>query len=193
MPYQNAEFDWLGMVIVPSLQAFYGGRDRELITRNVHERTIVSTISCYMRNFIEQTKNANPWIDNLSLDVEYNRNFTDSKRIYEKCQLCEESECSIKQIDNNQDINIRNSIPDILIHKRGSNEDNQVVIEFKTEPSGNEEIQHDYRKLSYFTCQYGEDIIRDYKFRIGFFILLGDPTYTIETFENGRRLHRFPR
>ena len=130
MPYQNAEFDWLGMVIVPSLQAFYGGRDRELITRNVHERTIVSTISCYMRNFIEQTKNANPWIDNLSLDVEYNRNFTDSKRIYEKCQLCEESECSIKQIDNNQDINIRNSIPDILIHKRGSNEDNQVVIEF---------------------------------------------------------------
>ena len=56
MPYQNAEFDWLGMVIVPSLQAFYGGRDRELITRKVHERAIVSTISCYMRNFIEQTK-----------------------------------------------------------------------------------------------------------------------------------------
>ena len=146
-----------------------------------------------MRNFIEQTKNNNPWIDNLSIDVEYNRNFTDSKHIYEKCQLCEESECSIKQIDNNQDINIRKSIPDIVIHKRGSNEDNQVVIEFKTEPSVNEEIQHDYRKLSYFTCQYGEDVIRDYKFRIGFFILLGDPTYTIETFENGRRLHSLPR
>ena len=106
----------------------------------------------------------------------------------EKCSRCEENNCFIKQSNHNQDIDIHISIPDVLIHKRGSNEDNQVVIEFKKEGSGDEEIQRDYRKLSYFTCQHGEDVPEDYKFRLGFFILLGDVTYSIDTFENGRMI-----
>lgn len=192
MPYRNAEFNWLDNVIRPSLGTFYDSRDRELVVRDVHERSIVNAICRYMLSSIEQAKNNNPWIDNLSLDVEYNRNFEDQKRLYIKCTQCEVNNCYVsrKFIQGIQG-NASNpfAIPDMIIHSRGNNEDNQVMIEIKKSTATRRQILYDYRKISFFTCQRGHDVLVDYKYRLGFFIRLGVDSYEIDTFVDGRKAH----
>jgi hypothetical protein len=54
--------------------------------------------------------------------------------------------------------------PDIIIHKRGTNEDNLVYIEIKTDHN-NESREEDYKKIKAATNLTGE-----YSYRLGIFI-----------------------
>lgn len=77
---------------------------------NIHERTFVSRMAHYLTNEIEGEN------DNLKVDVEYNRHFND-----------------IKKVNNS------NRFVDLIIHKRNSDEFNDVAIEFKKENNSTED------------------------------------------------------
>ncbi|WP_456489127.1 restriction endonuclease [Caminibacter pacificus] len=76
---------------------------------------------------------------NLDVDIEFNRNL-----------------CSSKRVDND----VRK--PDIIIHKRGTNEHNLIAIEVKKD--NNKNPNNDFKKL--------KKIMREYGYKYGIFIEL---------------------
>ncbi len=81
--------------------------DSYLLWGNVHERTIAAQFACYLRRLL-------PGFD---VDAEYNR------------ELVAEKEN--KKNANQKKIKESLVIPDIIIHKRGENERNCMVLEIK--------------------------------------------------------------
>ena len=71
--------------------------DPDLLKNNLHERTIVHKFACYLQELFL----------NYSVDVEYNRQRSDSK------------------------LPKKSAYQDVIIHKRGSNYNNLLVIEIK--------------------------------------------------------------
>lgn len=129
--------------IASALQRVYN-QDFSLIERRAHERSISFRFGLYFSEIIEQTSFGDD--DELIIDAEYNRNLLNAK--------------------NMQDFNAPQGIlPDIILHHRGFNDKNIVVIEFKGHWSGN---GRDDEKLRGFTNQE----INDYHYGLGVFIRL---------------------
>lgn len=122
-------------------------KDRALITHRVNERSIVFRFGLYLYEII---KNSN--FSDFDIDVEYNRNGYDAKRIPSRQH---------------------GSYPDLIMHCRTSNELNLLVLEFKTEWS-NESQEEDERKIRDFLDKSGV-----YKFRYGATILIGEDGFNI--------------
>ncbi len=113
-------------------------KDFYLIEHKVHERSIVNRFSIYFQKSLASTEFAT-----LNLDFEYSKNHADPKRT----------------------VNFKNgTYPDIILHRRGSNEDNILIIEFKTWWDSN--TITDIQKLKDFTNQNGQ-----YKYGMGFSIV----------------------
>ena len=97
-------------------------------------------------------------IDEYDVDCEYNRNLTDPKT-------------------NKANHLIR---PDIIVHKRGSNDDNFVIIEIK--PWWNDDTNKDVKKLYEMTKQDGQ-----FRYYFGFSIVINRNRDSVITkiIENG--------
>lgn len=90
-------------IMKKSLDKLYAN-DKYLIIRRVSERDIVHRFAHYFENYMQDTD-----IESYNVDCEYNRNG------YE-----------IKQVNG------KYVYPDFIVHKRGNNENNLLIIEFKT-------------------------------------------------------------
>lgn len=129
--------------IASSLELVYE-HDNHLININAHERTIVFWFGLYFLKIIENTSFSKDAV--LSIDVEYNRDKDKAKKL--------------------QGFNApQRVIPDLILHHRGSNDRNIVVIEFKGHWN---QLESDKEKLEKFTNQSG-----DYQYGLGAFIKLG--------------------
>lgn len=84
------------------------------------------------------------------IDVEYNRNLENVKTVSHKGTLEREQAC----------------IPDFIVHRRGNNEHNLLVIEFKT--WWNSDQQNDQEKIKLLMDEAGK-----YKYRFGVTVLFG--------------------
>lgn len=128
-------------------------------TENIHlsERSIVTKYETYLQNRIK-----NSIFENYNIDCEYNRNI-DAIKTYPS--------------DNGK---IHGCCPDIIIHKRGTNDDNLLAIEVKT--WWNTDTKHDEDKLRHFTNQTS-----DYKYEYGLSITLGKDENSVKMkwFQNG--------
>lgn len=127
--------------------------DWYLLGHNVHERTIVVRFGHYLQNLMDATGK----FHDFNLDFEYNRNGRQPKRI---------------------PANLRNgAFPDLIIHQRGSNQYNLLIMEFK--PPWNTNTKDDCKKIQQFIDPHG-----DYHYLCGQSILLGRTRQatTIETF-----------
>ena len=100
-------------------------RDEYLINMKVHEQAIVFRFALYFIKALEEIK-----YNEYDCDIEYNRKFSSPKQI--------------------ADTKVR---PDLILHKRGSNDDNLLVIEFKTYWNCN--IAVDENKLKELTKEDG--------------------------------------
>ena len=153
--------------------------DCYLITNSVHEQSISHRIAHYLENLLIKYD----WFvkDGYSVDVEYNKNFGDSKKVFQNCSNCNQSGCYIKT--SNYDIDNYKSIcrPDIIIHKRESN-DNILAIEIKKEELNNAKDKYDFAKLSAFSCDRTE-----YKYILGIFINVNESKYRY--FKNGQEVN----
>lgn len=184
MSFREIHFNWLEEIIVPSIDLLYSiPKDKDLIQRDASERTIVANIYCKANTLFRQKQSQNSELDNLGIDLEYNRNFIDSKKAYEKCSLCHKEGCFIMQ----EGFHTEKIYPDFLIHQRGSNVNNQVAIEFKK--AGNqdkEERNADKTKLIYLTCQqpFPQNEDKNYKYHFGFFIDLDLDRYLVTTYQD---------
>ena len=95
------------------------------------------TVSCKLSQYLC------PLFQDYSVDSEYNKHIDSEK--------------------HNSELN-KEIRPDIIIHKRGNDDDNLVYIEIKTDHN-NDNRQDDIKKVISMTKQTGE-----YKYKLGIFI-----------------------
>jgi len=96
---------------------------------HVSERGIVARFAIYLHELLLNNKEYKKY----DLDVEYNRNMDKPKHLPHT------------EWQNN------GAYPDLIIHKRGSNDSNILIIEFKTYWNNNEnKIETDLKKLKAF-------------------------------------------
>ena len=105
---------FLEQLIKKSLDDLYRN-DKYLIDHKVAERDITHRFAHYFENYMQDTN-----IAEYNVGCEYNRDGY-----------------GIKQVNGNY------IYPDFILHKRGSNEDNLLIIEFKTwwTPENNKDIK----------------------------------------------------
>jgi len=184
MSFSEVQFDCFYEIIVPAIDLLYSTpNDRDLIRRNANERTIVANIYCKVNAILYQMQSTNQELANLGIDVEYNRNDVNPKRVYEKCGSCQKANCFIKERNLQHTV----SSPDMIIHQRGFNDNNQVIIEFKKVNNREDnERDTDKAKLIYFTCQqpFPNHENENYQYRIGFFIDLDTNRYSVTTYQD---------
>lgn len=157
--------------------------DKYLIEYSIHEQDLSHRIAFYfenlLRNYAWFTQNG------YSVDVEYNKNFDDTKKVYNKCIGCQLEDCDIKKHQYNIQIYSESCRPDIILHKRGKNNNsyrdynNLLVIEIKKNTPNSKE---DFAKLSAFTCKNS-----DYKYHKGVFINFKNDKTDFEYFNNGEK------
>ena len=121
------------------------GKDEQ---HHVGERSIVFRFAHYLLNLIDD----NGGFAEYDLDCEYNRNGAECK--------------ALPSFPNG-------TYPDVIIHKRGSNDKNLLVIEFKT--YWNHDRSNDKKKLLEFTDPNGR-----YKFKKGISFLLGNTRGSVQ-------------
>jgi len=127
----------LNLAIDSALNILYEN-DHYLIRNKVHERSIVFWFSLYLHQTLALTD-----FVALNLDIEYNKNHSDPKNT----------------------MNFPNgTYPDMILHRRGSNDENILMIEFKTWWDNN--TQTDIKKLKDFTDQN-----HPYKYGMGYSIV----------------------
>ena len=118
--------------------------EEELFKYDASERSIVFHFGRYFIKFLEDNKFD---LNQYSVDCEYNRTNPNY----------------IKKINNERDI-----LPDLILHKRGDNKDNIMVIEFKKDSNNDSNgRKNDDEKLKYLTSNNGE-----YRYKMGLLIEL---------------------
>ena len=152
-----------------ALDTFYV-KDKYLIDNDIHERSMTHKLAIYLEELF----------NGYDVDCEYNKNTTESKKIYDV-------EHKIQEIKKDTEYEYKDSIavfPDIIIHKRGNKLKNLLVIEVKKDnaiknnKSKLEEI--DIFKLKAYTTE-------DLNYRYGIYINLKNSRekVIIKKFENG--------
>jgi hypothetical protein len=118
--------------------------DISLIERRAHERSIAFRFGLYFSQIIAQTSFGTD--ADLTIDFDYNRN--------------------LEHVKNMEGFHpVFGVMPDVILHHRGFNDKNVVVIEFKGYWSGN---GRDDAKLRGFTHQE----LNDYHYGLGVFVRL---------------------
>ena len=134
-------------------------RKTDLSNEEIHlsERSIVFRFALYLFNRLQNSE-----LYYYDLDCEYNRNIDLEKKYH----------------SNNGEI--LGCYPDIIIHKRGTNDDNLLVIEVKT--WWNTNTEHNEDKLRDLTKQTS-----DYRYEYGLSITLGKDENAVKMkwFQNG--------
>lgn len=98
-----------GVALLRAIQTFLE-RDDYLLRFDVNERSITSLIARYLA----------PELPDYNIDCEYNRDGVSPKRIGH-----------IELNPDEEDTEARTVFPDIIAHRRGSNEHNYLVVEVK--------------------------------------------------------------
>ncbi|XME03800.1 hypothetical protein QYZ88_006380 [Lachnospiraceae bacterium C1.1] len=125
--------------------------------RHVGERSIMFRFAHYLQNLLDEDIKYRNYV----VDCEYNRNLYDVKRI------------------KNESV-----VPDIIVHKRGYHEFNQLIAEMKT--FWNENSKEDIKKLKGFTVSNGE-----YGYALGVSLIIKQDVETknsVVWFKDGREV-----
>jgi|JI10StandDraft_1071094.scaffolds.fasta_scaffold1172948_2 hypothetical protein len=154
--------------------------DKFLLENDLSERSVAHKLAEYLQLLFL----------NHNVDCEYNGNvdtLSGKKRIsILKSELEQRGLLKVKEAEDiEEELADRQVFPDIIIHNRGTNENNLCIIEIKKSTS-KVSIEYDELKLkSYTTENYGNDL----KYKIGLFIEFesgsNDVIYNIRCFVNG--------
>lgn len=134
-------------------------KDKILITRGGMEQACVARVFYYLQKEIERSE-----LKTYNLDCEYNKDGEGSKWV--------------NDVHTGEQFKAR---PDMLLHKRGNNDNNIVIVEFKG--WWNKSEYNDVRKLEAFTDQNGR-----YRYRLGIYVKLNKENWELRCFENKREV-----
>ncbi len=164
--------------------------DKELFDYNGknYERAIAFRLAHYLQNIIDNEKE---FESDIKIDCEYERHYTEKKQCFVPCHRCN-SECDVAILRKKSKLP-KTMRPDIIIHKRRSNEKNLLAIEIKTPnrlPRNPD--SKDNAKLTYITCsksnRRNSDSAEWYHYNIGIALCLTREAYKFWIFEKGKRV-----
>ena len=145
-----------------SIEQLYD-QDGFLIENDVSERAIAHKLAEYLQN---------EFVD-YNVDCEYNRNIELGHNHPKSIQVLKEKyRAEMRKIDRENGIEYSEhttevtAYPDIIVHKRGTNRSNLLIIEIKKSNSSGSE-DYDHEKLCAFTTPNGPD---RYSYSHGVFI-----------------------
>lgn len=155
-------------------------RDSALLDSNAHEQTISHRIAVYLEKRLEESGYCH-----FNIDCEYNRNISDVKKLniflrsFECCTdniTCKSIKKAIENRGSLAEHQRKHFRPDIIMHTRGNNDYNEIVIEIKK----NKQCPFDKMKLEAVTGSNG-----DYRYKLGAFIYFPDNNPKINWFVGG--------
>lgn len=125
--------------------------DIYLLQKNLSERTICAKLAFYLQEEFKE----------FHVDCEYNRHINTVKRLNAvKDYVREKREAGILT-DEEENFGICTS-PDIIVHHRGINENNLLIIEAKKKGNPLEDKKYDFLKI--------EGYIKELEYKYGLFI-----------------------
>lgn len=146
-----------------ALRAFFRS-DHDLLDRDVNERSITHKLAEHLQRQFENH------CEDLKVDCEYNRHVSDIKRLL---VLKDAIGGDAVEVDDSE---ARTVYPDIIVHQRGSDKRNLLVIEVKKTDKRGMELDRDNLweltepdkcKLRAFT-----ELCGDYRYELGLLIIL---------------------
>lgn len=147
----DGQINQLTEIIQSSLDDLYQN-DIEIITRGGMEQAVSFRFGLYLFGKCHKIE----WLRHYDFDMEYNKNGLHAKRTARR----------------------KNGVrPDLIVHNRGSNETNILIVEIKGWWN-NERRENDNIKIEDFVHQDGE-----YKYGLGAFLDLGKAGCTPEYFK----------
>ncbi|WP_256759506.1 hypothetical protein [Cohnella sp. WQ 127256] len=119
--------------------------DQYLLSHDLNERTVAHKLAVYLQEEFNE----------YNVDCEYNKNVDEdngSKNIYILKVECEELRKQIKNevLINEVEYSVYSIYPDIVVHRRGENESNLLIIEIKKSTNMTDR-KFDYKKLQCYT------------------------------------------
>lgn len=153
-------------------------RESDNLERGLNELNISTHLAYYLK----------PYFSDFDVDPEYNGDIdkpNDKKALdIAKNRILEVGRQA--NINNNYKIS-----PDIIIHKRRTNENNLVVIEVKKDTHPQTYKDYDLIKLEHLTIDY---LGNHYNYRLGVALVFGTKEntgkYEIRFFQNGIEMHQ---
>ncbi len=140
-------------IVDAALQRLYH-QDPELIEFAVNERSVVFRFGLYFAELLSKSS-----FSSYNLDCEYNRNMGKPKRT--------------KNFPDGV-------IPDVLLHRRNSNEENILVLEFKGYWN-KADRENDHKKIIDFTSQDEDNL---YKYSLGGVVELENGYFNVDYYLN---------
>lgn len=117
-------------------------KDEYLLEKNISERSISHRLALYLTGLFRL----------FDVDCEYNGDI-ENESLRKSLDISRDImiDLAVRSIGDNDTYNI---FPDIIIHKRGSNEKNHLIIEIKKNNTSPKQREYDLIKLKAFTSQY---------------------------------------
>ena len=157
--------------------------EREIIQNDINERTIAHKLAEYLQHEFSD----------LDVDVEYNRNLEIGIREPKYVSLIKDEFRHVYNKAKTNDENLMpfmeqvTAYPDIIVHQRGNNNKNTLIIEVK-KSNNKSDWQIDEKKLEAFTRMKEDD---GYGYTLGMHLVIyisarwKEPTY--EWYQNGTK------
>ena len=172
-------------VVTASLRDLLEG-DRILLVNDVAERAITHRLAMYLQRSVDRLH-----LENVHVDCEYNRNAVAGQGAPKTVHLLRQR---VEMLVHGQDVVADDryrsvtTFPDIIVHERGTNDRNLLVMEVK-KANNQVDPELDFAKLAAFTENTERN---DYQYRHGVFVLMTtaveDPPFpTLTWFSRGRR------
>jgi hypothetical protein len=145
-------------------------RDRILLENDLHERAITHWFAVYLDDEIQSSFPGKDY----NVDCEYNRDITRNNEWTKRAFILKDKMIpEFREVSSNQAQDYfgeRSVYPDIIVHKRGSNASNLLVMEIK-KSSSNLSREFDIQKLKAYTRnEFKEDIL---KYKYGVLVEIG--------------------
>lgn len=138
--------------------------DLDLLVRDVDEKSISHKLAAYLQ----------PEFVDLKVDCEYNKHGDKGKKLGDANEMLEllrqryTPKELVKKLDENNAIIVR---PDIIVHTRGIDDNNELVIEMKKSTNRDRwKKQFDIEKLKALTDKSNENPITAYCYNYGLFL-----------------------
>lgn len=126
---------------------------------DVNERTITHRLALHLETQVRECGHEELGVrpEQIYADCEYNRAGDDPKRLYEvqNALLGLQTNMSATERDWLEDTRGRTVFPDIIVHQRGTQDANLMVIEVKRVGAAKAAIAYDKRKLRLYSRQLG--------------------------------------
>ena len=160
--------------------AVFYKRDKKLVEIGGLERTCASRIAGYLQRLLDIYRYDN---NCLSVDCEYGKATDNSGEELIKYLGCNNAYAA-------SDEKKGRVFPDIIVHTRGTHENNMLVIELKGYWHNDDDWTHDENKLKIFTNKIApsENLRTYFNYKQGIFIALGKNKGHFVRFKNGQQI-----